>query len=259
MMGLADLHIHSIHSYDATSSIPAILKYAADHTELNVLAVTDHDSISGVRQAVDLAPHYGLEVIPGCEISTSQGHLIALFIEELIPSELSLQETLIRVGEQGGLCIAPHPTARGTSSLSFEAIKKVLSDSDARRVLVGIEVFNGGLVYTRSNHFTAEAARELPLAQIGSSDAHILGMIGHGTTRFAGTTAGDLRQALLNRTTCAVQNGHLTGMQVIREWLPRYLLRTLGWVSWNDHPQKPLTLKRLSHALTAQPVCQSAA
>ncbi len=258
-MGLADLHIHSIHSYDATSSIPAILKYAADHTGLNVLAVTDHDSVSGVRQAMDLAPHYGLEVIPGCEISTSEGHLIALFIEQLIPAELSLKETLLRVGELGGLCIAPHPTARGTSSLSFEAIKKALTDSVTRQVLVGIEVYNGGLVYTRSNSITAEAARELPLAQIGSSDAHILGMIGHGTTLFSGTTADDLRQTLLNRSTCAIQNGHLTGIQVIREWLPHYMLRMLGWVSWNDHPQKPLTLKRLNHALTAQPVCLSAA
>jgi len=69
-MGLADLHIHSIYSYDATGSITAILKYAAEQTDLNIIAITDHDTMGGVKEALDLAPAYGLQVIPGMEIST---------------------------------------------------------------------------------------------------------------------------------------------------------------------------------------------
>ena len=42
-MGLADLHVHSIHSNDGTVTIPAILKHVANNTKLNVIALTDHD------------------------------------------------------------------------------------------------------------------------------------------------------------------------------------------------------------------------
>jgi len=57
-MGFADLHIHSMYSYDGTASISAILKYVADYTDLNVIAITDHDSMEGVPEALDLAPYY---------------------------------------------------------------------------------------------------------------------------------------------------------------------------------------------------------
>jgi predicted metal-dependent phosphoesterase TrpH len=47
-MGFADLYIHSMYSYDGTASISAILKYVAEYTDLNVIAITDHDSMEGV-------------------------------------------------------------------------------------------------------------------------------------------------------------------------------------------------------------------
>jgi predicted metal-dependent phosphoesterase TrpH len=149
-MGYSDLHIHSIHSYDGTSSVPAILKYVADHTDLNVIAITDHDTIAGVREALYLAPRYGIEVIPGCEVSTAEGHLIALFIKEVIPAGLSLVETVQRVAAQGGLCVVPHPEAKGTSSVTGETLRAVYRDPQIRKTLIGVETFNGGLVYTRS-------------------------------------------------------------------------------------------------------------
>lgn len=80
-MGFADLHIHSIHSYDGTSSISAILKYVVDRTDLDVIAITDHDTVTGAAEVMQLAPAYGVQVIPGCEISTTDGHLLALFID----------------------------------------------------------------------------------------------------------------------------------------------------------------------------------
>ncbi len=85
-MGLADLHIHSIHSYDGTATIPAILKHVSEKTDLDIIAITDHDSLDGVNQALNLAPKYGLQVIPGCEITTAQGHVLALFIHKRIPA-----------------------------------------------------------------------------------------------------------------------------------------------------------------------------
>jgi predicted metal-dependent phosphoesterase TrpH len=101
-MGLADLHIHTIYSRDGLNAVSAVLKYAADHTPLDVIAITDHDQIKGALEAQEIARAYGLDVIAGSEITTDEGHLLALFIHKQIPSRLSLIDSLLRVGEQGG-------------------------------------------------------------------------------------------------------------------------------------------------------------
>jgi predicted metal-dependent phosphoesterase TrpH len=244
-MGLADLHIHSIHSYDGTATIPAILKHAADNTNLDVIAITDHDSLDGVNQALDLAPKYGVQVIPGCEITTAQGHVLALFITKVIPAGLSFLETLQLIGEQGGYAIAAHPLARGTSSLNFDVIWEACNHPFASKVLVGVEAFNGGLVYTRGNNSIAVQSSKLPLAQIGNSDAHILQMIGQGASFFPGKTIMDLRMALKQRLTWVASYGNLRGSQVLTTYLPKYFLRILGWAVWNENPSSPLQYKRI--------------
>ncbi len=248
-MGLSDLHIHSVHSYDGTCSVSAILKHVADHTDLDIIAITDHDSMSGVREALDLAPAYGIEVVPGMEVSTADGHLLALFIDDPVPAGLSLVDTVRQVGEQGGLCIAAHPTARGTHSLSFPAIHQALNHPGVKGTLVGIEAFNGGLVYTRSNPLVEALAQALPLAQVGNSDAHVLQTIGQGASEFEGHTVADLRAALTNKTTRVIKGKGLDGLSVLRNYLPRYVLRKLGWVAFNAHPDAPMTYARLGRAM----------
>ena len=62
-MGLADLHIHTIHSYDGTASVPAVLTRARQ-IGLDVIAITDHDEITGSLKALELAPRYGVEILP---------------------------------------------------------------------------------------------------------------------------------------------------------------------------------------------------
>ncbi len=111
-MGLADLHMHTIYSYDGTATVPAVLR-RAHKVGLDVIAITDHDEIAGALEALELAHHFGVEVIPGIEISTAEGDLLALFVTEIVPAGLSLVETVLKVRELGGVCIAPHPTARG--------------------------------------------------------------------------------------------------------------------------------------------------
>jgi len=246
-MGLADLHIHSIYSYDGTASISAILQHVMLNTPLNVIAITDHDSLQGNLEAMDLAPKYGIEVVPGCEISTDDGHLLALFLHKPVPAGLSLVETVLRVRDQCGLCIAAHPMARGTNSLSFECIRNALLFPHVAESLVGIEALNSGLVYTQRNPMVAAIAQTLPLAQVGNSDAHILSMIGQAATEFEGKTAADLDRALETATTRVRQINTYGGLAVLRDYIPRFVLRKLGWVTWNGSPQSPATLVRLSN------------
>ncbi len=245
-MGYSDLHIHSIYSYDGTASISAILKHASANTDLNVLAITDHDTMSGVSEAINLAPKYNLEVIPGMEVSSKDGHVLCLFINRPIPAGLSLLETVLRVGDQGGLCVAAHPMAKAINSLKFDTIRETLTHPEAVKILIGVEAFNGGLVYTRRNAMVENESRGLPLAQLGDSDAHILRMIGTGSSWFEGTTAQELKTALINRTTIPRIGTGLTGLAVLTSYLPNYLLRKLGWVSWNSAPEASIQFANMA-------------
>ncbi|HEY3344821.1 MAG TPA: PHP domain-containing protein [Anaerolineaceae bacterium] len=258
-MGFADLHIHTVHSWDGTATVPAVLKYAADFTDLDVIAITDHDCIRGALEALQLAPRYGIEVIPGCEITTTDGHLLALFIQKSIPAGLSLVETVHRVGELGGICIAAHPGARVKTSLSPRVLRQALQDPEVRKTLVGIEGYNAGLVYSASNTMAYALAGELGVARVASSDAHLTEAIGWGATEFAGFFPDDLRRSLERHATRVCVRQSTGGVRKVLRWAPRMLLRRLGWVTTNRGPYSPLQMGRLARERRVRPADQALA
>jgi predicted metal-dependent phosphoesterase TrpH len=226
-MGLADLHVHTIHSYDGTASVPSVLRRAKE-IGLDVIAITDHDEISGALEAVKLASHYGIDVIPASEITTSEGDLLALFINQKIKAGLSLIETILRVREQGGVCIAPHPMAggMGMKSLNAYSILKALKHPLASETLIGIETYNGTAIDRMSNHYAKIFANGLSIAQTGSSDAHVIDTIGFGATEFEGNAPQDLLTSLKNKTTKVRKQNEWSAFQIISNWGFRYVERT---------------------------------
>src|SRR5215475_2901719 len=67
MPGGADLHAHTTAS-DGTLSPRELVRLAAKQG-VRVLAVTDHDSVSGLREAIDEGARLGVEIVPGLEIN----------------------------------------------------------------------------------------------------------------------------------------------------------------------------------------------
>jgi predicted metal-dependent phosphoesterase TrpH len=228
-MGLADLHLHTTHSYDGTATVSAVLRRARE-LGLDVIAITDHDEISGALEAMDLASHHGIEVIPGIEITTAEGDLLALNITEIVPAGLPLIETILRVRELNGVCIAPHPMAggMGMKSLSALSILRALRNPEAAETLVAIETHNGTTIDRMSNHYARIFANGLNIAQTGSSDAHVLDTIGFGATEFEGKTAADFLNALRERTTRPRKMNEWSPLHILSNWGLRRLERVFA-------------------------------
>ena len=200
--GHAALHMHTTYS-DGTGSVEEVLAFAQTRTDLDVIAVTDHDTIQGALRARDLVASggYRFEVIVGEEISTREGHLLALFLERPVRPGLSIERSIEMVHEQGGLAIVAHPFNR----IFRHSVQRNVMDRLLRQPEVhpdGIETLNGSFAGIGSSRVAMTLSRRLyRWAETGGSDAHTPTAIGCARTRFDGTTAADLRAALLARTT----------------------------------------------------------
>jgi predicted metal-dependent phosphoesterase TrpH len=241
-MGVADLHIHTVYS-DGYGTPAAVLE-SARAAGMDVIAITDHDEIRGALLAQELAAAYGVGFVPGIEITTADGHLLALFVEKLIPAGLSLEQTLQRVGDQGGLCVAAHPGAPGMPSLTPERIWDVLVQPDLARVLVGVEVYNIGLPLLTCNRVGQAVARGAALAQIANSDSHLLWTIGMSASVFPGRSIPDLRRALIQRETWPAHRQRPVGF--FASFVKQSLLRKCGLAYWAASPGEPVRLRQLS-------------
>src|SRR5690349_21236491 len=122
----ADLHIHTTAS-DGAATVPELLEYVARASDLRVIAITDHDSIAGAKEARQLASQFGLDVIVGEEVSTADGHLLALFIDSFLPPGRPAAETIAAIHAQGGLAVAPHPFDRSVPSLGRSFARRASS------------------------------------------------------------------------------------------------------------------------------------
>ena len=167
-----DLHIHSQYSEDASGKPEDIIKIVRKRG-LQGLAITDHNSIEGSIKALKAKPKDFI-VIPGLEISAVEGHILALNVTEVIPRNLSVEETVEKILDLGGTPIVPH-LFRKMSGIKPENLNKIYKKIPA------IEVFNGCSL-PKSNKKTIKIAKELKLGGTGGSDTHITKYAGRGYT-----------------------------------------------------------------------------
>jgi predicted metal-dependent phosphoesterase TrpH len=200
--GRADLHMHTTAS-DGWPTPQELVDHAARRASLNVIAVTDHDTIEGALRAREYAAKRArLHVIVGEEVSSRDGHIVALFLERRVRPGMSAAATVHAIHDQGGLAIAVHPfwrTERVVRNGRVHGVGWLAAELD----FDGIEVENATPGFYVFNQLAHRLNMGLGAAALGSSDAHILDAVGRAYTEFSGKTPEALRTAIESGTTAA--------------------------------------------------------
>ncbi len=212
----ADLHVHTCYSNDSKTTMEELLEYA-ERFGIGCIAVTDHNSFEAYHK---LKNNRRVIIIPAEEVSSAEGHIVALGIDRLIPRNLSVQETIDRIHEAGGYAIAAHPY-RWWSGLGKKNTIQYPFD--------GIEALNGRST-PRDNRRSLRLAKRIGKPMTAGSDAHTPRHIGEGYVEIPDNltawqeavayimTCGDIRMDSKSRY---MKTTLKYGTKSIGEWLLR--------------------------------------
>jgi len=185
---LAELHCHTCYSKDSLM-LPSRLIKVARRRGLQRLAITDHNVFEGALRAAEIDSEL---IIPGEEIMTTGGELLAYYICELVPPGLTPERTIDILRQQGAVVCVAHP---------FDAFRAGRWDeTELREILAlvdAIEVFNARVATLAENRRAAELAAAAGKPGMAGSDAHAYLEVGRAMTRLpAFLDAAGLRAAL---------------------------------------------------------------
>ncbi len=166
----ADLHLHTAYSMDCATSLEQIINRCLE-TGINCLAVADHGTIAGALKLQRIAP---FRVIVAEEILSSGGEIIGMFLNEEIPTKLSIEETIAQIKAQEGLVCIPHPCDRLRSSMfKNHVVEQIMPQIDI------IEVFNARSLSQSSSLRARRLAEKYNKLASAGSDAHTPAEIGN--------------------------------------------------------------------------------
>ena len=189
-----DMHVHSHYSpisYKRFLPIEAFhsperMLIAAKKKGLDGIALTDHDTMKGIKSAKIAAKKLSMTFIPGCEISTADGHLLAYWLNKVPKPHRSVEETIDELRKQGAVIAAPHPYSIGHwLSLGKKAFSLKVD---------AIEVFNSRS-FPIHDLMNLSAAKKTKLPMIGGSDAHAKWEIGGAYTEFPGNPRKNFKKS----------------------------------------------------------------
>jgi predicted metal-dependent phosphoesterase TrpH len=155
---------------DCSTSLEDIIKRCQE-TGINCIAIADHDSVEGGLKMQDLAP---FPVIIAEEILTPNGEIMGMFLNERIPSGVTVEKAISGIKAQGGLVCLPHPfdTFRGLR-LDKKKLEELAEQIDV------IEVFNARCQFARCAKNAQSFADRHNLPGSAGSDAHSTDEIGN--------------------------------------------------------------------------------
>lgn len=186
-----DLHVHTFYSFDSNCPPKEIVETAIKKG-IDCLAITDHGEIRGALEAIEYAKGRPILIIPGIEIKSKEGDILALNVKEKIPDKLGAKETIKKVKELGGLAIVPHPF--GFICKFRGNLKELIKEID------GIEVLNAS-IFGRGNKIALEFAKKNNLAFTAGSDSHSTNFIGKVWLEIKGEnlSQGEILEKIKNR------------------------------------------------------------
>ncbi|MFP3951524.1 MAG: CehA/McbA family metallohydrolase [Candidatus Bathyarchaeia archaeon] len=163
-----DLHVHTKYSRDCKTRIEDVVTHC--HAEgLDGYALADHDTVEGFDEALNYRDD--LIVIPGLEVTSMGGHVLALGVKRLIPPRLSIKETVERIHQQSGVAVLAHPYGVPRSWVNTGDVEEAGFDA--------IEVANAAqFPYSYIRRRNQDLADRLGLPTTGGSDSHIPETIG---------------------------------------------------------------------------------
>lgn len=238
----ADLHIHTNFT-DGFSSPQKIVDTAVEKG-LNIIAVTDHNIVKSAQIAKDYVQknNLPLKVIIGQEITTSQGEIIGLFLNKLIPPYLTPKQTAQAIKKQGGISFVPHPHRMVIGySLSFQTINQLVNE----KLLDAIEINNFWDYSPQLAEKRKEKNKKWQLAPLANTDSHHYSTLGYNYTEFEGESIQDLKQAIKQRKTRPVYDrniGYYFNRQIHHGILNIFNKKP-------DYPGQTSVVKRFKHLL----------
>lgn len=171
---VVDLHSHTFWSKDSLTRFETILRLC-DQRGIDRIAITDHNSTAGARALKALAPE---RVIVGEEIMTTQGEILAYYVQETVPAGLTPAETIRRLRAQGAVISVSHPFDRlRKGAWREEDLLRIVEQVDA------IEIFNARCLFPQDNARAAAFAAQHGLRGTAGSDGHTAPEYGRALTR----------------------------------------------------------------------------
>lgn len=184
-----EFHCHTCYSEDALTTASQLLATCA-RKGIDRVVITDHNTIAGALQVQQLDPE---RVIVGEEILTTQGELLAAFVQEEVPAGLTPLEAIARLRDQGAFISVSHP---------FDVFRKGhwrLEHLEAIAPLVdALEVFNSRCVRSTFNIQAQRFAQAWGLLGTVGSDAHIPYEVGRATLLLPHFSNSESLKASLN-------------------------------------------------------------
>jgi predicted metal-dependent phosphoesterase TrpH len=165
-----DLHIHTIYSGDSKCN-PKEIIHIAKERGLDGIGITDHNTVEGLKAFEKTLSDF--IIIPGIEISTAEGHIIGLGVNQEITKGKPAVQTIQEIYDLGGIAIIPHP---------YDYLRNGVGRSINRLNFSAVEVINAGQLLPLSNYFARRAANNNNWTMVAGSDAHLPELIGYAYT-----------------------------------------------------------------------------
>lgn len=234
MLTKFDLHIHSCYSENLygtrllsppSKSLPEDIIKTAIKKGIKVIAVTDHDNIHGSLKTLEISKlkkyRDKIIVIPGVEVSSKDGHILAYNVYENIPKNLNAKETIEFIKKKGGFAVAAHPF-NIKFSLSEECVKENINS------LFGLEIGNS---HSLKNQFTNDYVKKNDLKYTISSDAHTLKEIGlcYGCIQKEINTKDEFLLALKNKNVHSFHTHQKIISNIVINTVPGAITSFLYW------------------------------